>query len=158
MLNFQDKAIARMHNSGIVDLDVLVQAERALLGRLEELAQRLDDFVALQVPSNFPTRHITRRSTEMRERRCHRPEIAHANIGTGNNLFSSLVSQSTSWPAVNSSKLRYQRRADGKFLERTNSLSTGAWRLEKGRTRSTWTVFVDLHKTLCVAGFCTTPS
>ena len=36
MLNFQDKAIIQIHNSGIVDFEVLVQVECALLYRLEE--------------------------------------------------------------------------------------------------------------------------
>ena len=49
--------------------------------------------------SNFPTRHITRWSIEVRRRWCHRPEMARANFGTSSGPVSSLVLLSTSLPA-----------------------------------------------------------
>ena len=106
------------------------------------------------------------------------PETTRADFGTGHGSFSSLVSLSSSLPAGWPSTRALSRASTSRLLEFitlfTKNATVGVghriadlWQgltldgcLASGgraRNRATWTVFVDLHETLCVAGFCITP-
>ena len=113
----------------------------------------------------------------MRRRWCRRPETTRADFGTGVGSFSSLVSLSSSltagWPRTRATtRASFSRLLEFVQLFRQAATAgvghrtadfwqrlTPEWRLAsrgEDRNRESWTIFIDLHETLCVADFCTT--
>ena len=145
--------------------------------------ERLDDFVALRVLSQLiasgailPTFHL---DTSCDDRpRCAGGDVIVPKLPVRTSaqvvarfrrwfrvhLFASglaSISRNHSLPETHEirhtfqPKRRWRRASDCRFLARTPSRRASGG---GARNRATWTIFVDPHETLCVAGFCTTPS
>ena len=127
--------------------------------------------------SNFPSRHVMRWSTAMRRRWWLRPEIDRADFGTSRSSISSLVFtvhlHASGLASISLTTCGNFPRLVKLVILLSQSTAAGVrhrtaefWqeltfdrRLASGgapRNRATWTSFVDLYETLCVAGFCTT--